>query len=303
MIPQKLQKGDTIGLISPSDAITKDDLETINKSIYLMESSGFKIKFADNALANNLGYGATAKQKAEDINSMFQDNTVNAIFCICGGFNSNSTFDYLDYDKIKYNPKIICGFSDSTSLLNMIYNKTGLVTFHGPTFKALTSWQTEYGYKEVIKRLVEGGLSLGTADDEYITIKEGVAKGILVGGNLSLVSEMSSGKYQIDFTDKILFIEELFLETPPALASNYLYNMKQNGVFDKIKGIWVGNYDGSIALEKILLDTLDGEYKFPIIKSNNFGHTDRKTVIPIGTMAKINTEERVKIELLENCVA
>ncbi len=303
MIPQKLKKGDTIGLISPSDAITKDDLDIINKSIYLMESSGFKVKFAEHALENTLGYGATAKQKAEDINSMFQDNTVNAIFCICGGFNSNSTFDYLDYDKIKYNPKIICGFSDSTSLLNTIYSKTGLVTFHGPTFKALTSWQTEYGYKEVIKRLAEGGLSLGTADDEYITIKEGTAKGILVGGNLSLVNEMSSGKYQIDFTDKILFIEELFLETPPALASNYLYNMKQNGVLDKIKGIWVGNYDGSVTLEKILLDTLDGEYKFPIIKSNNFGHTDRKTVIPIGTMAKINTGEKVKIELLENCVA
>ncbi len=303
MIPQKLKKGDTIGLISPSEAITKDDLEIINKSIYLMESSGFKVKFAEHALKNTLGYGATAKQKAEDINSMFQDDSVNAIFCICGGFNSNSTFDYLDYDKIKYNPKIVCGFSDSTSLLNVIYSKTGLVTFHGATFKALTSWQTEYGYKEVIKRLSEGGLGLGTADDEYVTVKEGVAKGILVGGNLSLVNEMSSGKYQIDFADKILFIEELFIETPPALASNYLYNMKQNGVFDKIKGIWVGNYDGSIALEKILLDTLDGEYKFPIIKSNNFGHTDRKTVIPIGTMAKINTEEKVKIELLENCVS
>lgn len=302
MIPQKLKKGDTIGLISPSSAINKDDLEIINKSIYLMESSGFKIKFAEHALENTLGYGATAKQKAEDINSMFQDNTVNAIFCICGGFNSNSTFDYLDYDKIKYNPKIICGFSDSTSLLNVIYSKTGLVTFHGPTFKALTSWQTEYGYKEVMKRLFEGGLSLGTADDEYITIKDGTAKGILVGGNLSLVNEMSCGKYQIDFTDKILFIEELFLETPPALASNYLYNMKQNGVFDKIKGIWVGNYDGSVALEQILLDTLGNEYNFPIIKSNNFGHTDKKTVIPIGTKAKINTAEKVKIELLENCV-
>ena len=156
MIPQKLQKGDTIGLISPSDAITKDDLEIINKSIFLMESSGFKVKFAEHALENTLGYGAKAKQKAEDINSMFQDSTVKAIFCICGGSNSNSTFEYLDYDKIKYNPKIICGFSDSTSLLNVIYNKTGLVTFHGPTFKALTSWQTEYGYKEVIKRFTEG---------------------------------------------------------------------------------------------------------------------------------------------------
>lgn len=302
MIPKKLKKGDTIGLIAPSDPIQKEDLEIINNSINLMKKNGFNIKFAPNALSNKLGYSATAKQKAEDINYMFQNEEIKAIFCISGGFNSNITFDYLDYDKIKYNPKIICGFSDSTSILNVIYAKTGLVTFHGPTFKALTSWQTQYGYEEVMKRFVEGGLSLGKVEDEHITIKQGNAKGILVGGNLSLVNQMVSGKYNIDFTDKILFLEELFVETPPALVSSYLYHMKQNGVFDKIKGIWLGNYDGATSIEQILLDTLEGEYKFPIIKTNNFGHIDKKTVIPIGTMAKIDTSLDAKIQLLEKCV-
>ena len=97
---------------------------------------------------------------------------------------------------------------------------------------------------------------------------------------------MTVGAYSIDFTDKILFLEELFLETPPELVSNYLYHMKQNGVFDKIKGIWLGNYDGSVSLERILLDTLEGE----------------KVVIPIGAMAKIDTSQKIKIELVENCV-
>ena len=113
---------------------------------------------------------------------------------------------------------------------------------------------------------------------------------------------MVTGKYCIDFTEKILFLEELFLETPPELVSNYLYHMKQNGLFDKIKGIWLGNYDGATSIEQILLDTLEGEYKFPIIKSNNFGHIDKKTVIPIGTMAKIDTTLDTKIQLLEDCV-
>ena len=302
MIPERLKKGDTIGLIAPSSPVEKDDLEIINQSILLLESEGFNIKFAPNALNNELGYGAKAKTKAEDINMLFQDEDVKAIFCISGGFNSNTTFEYLDYDRIKYQPKIICGFSDSTSLLNVIYQRTGLVTFHGPTFKALTSWQTSYGYEEVMKRLVEGALSLGKADDEYVTVQEGKAQGILVGGNLSLVNEMVAGNYAIDFTDKILFLEELFLETPPALVSNYFYHMRQNGIFDKIKGIWLGNYDGSISIEQILLDSLEGEYHFPIIKSNNFGHIDKKTVIPIGTMAKIDTNKDVKIELLEDCV-
>ena len=80
--------------------------------------------------------------------------------------------------------------------------------------------------------------------------------------------------------------------------------MKQNGVFEKIKGIWIGNYEheSNISLEKIILDVLGSKYHFPIIKSNNFGHIDKKTVIPIGTKARINTEEKRKIELIEACL-
>lgn len=296
----KIKKGDTVGVIAPSSKIDEDDLEVINNSVLLMESTGLKVKFAKNAFKNTLGYGATPKEKAEDINEMFADEEVKLIFCVSGGFNSNTVFEYLDYEVIKNNPKPLCGFSDSTSLENMIYAKTGVITFNGPTFKALTSWATPYAYEEVIKRFINADMTLGKDDDEYITIKEGLVEGILVGGNLSLVNEMSSGKYAIDFTDKILFIEEFCLETPPELVSNYLYNMKQNGVFDKIKGIWVGNYDGSVALEKILLDVLEDKYTFPIIKSNNFGHTERKTVIPVGGKAKIDTSNKVKIEITEN---
>jgi len=295
----KLKKGDVIGIIAPSSPVTEDDIEQINQSVLLMESAGFKIKFAKNVFKNTLGYGATPQEKAEDINNMYADKDVKAIFCVSGGFNSNTTFEYLNYDIIKSNPKPLCGFSDSTSLENIIYAKTGVITFNGATFKALTSWATEYAYKEVIKRFVEGSLELGEPDDKYITIKQGIAEGILVGGNLSLTSQMSSGNYKIDFEDKILFIEELCLETPPELASNYLYNMKQNGVFDKIKGIWVGNYDGSVALEKILIDVIQNNYTFPIIKSNNFGHTEKKTVIPVGGRARIDTSKNKKIELIE----
>lgn len=302
IIPKKLEKGDKIGVIAPSSPITEESLEVINNSILLMESSGFKIEFGKYVFENTLGYGATAKQKAEDINNMFENKEIKAIFCASGGANSNSTFEYLDYELIKNNPKIICGFSDSTSLTNMITEKTGLVTFSGATFKALTSWATEYGYKQVMKRFVEGNISLAEKDEEFKTITQGIAQGELIGGNLSLIADLSSGEYSIDFENKILFIEELCLESYPEMVSHYLYKMKQNKVFDKINGIWVGNYDGSIALEKMLLDTLDNEYNFPIIKSNNFGHIEKKQVIPIGTKAKIDTNKEVKIELIEKCV-
>lgn len=304
MLPQAIKPGDTIGVIAPANIIKEKDEEYIEKSTKLFTDLGYKVKFGKYARTNILGYGATAKQKAEDINNMFANKEVKAIICVKGGEDSNSTFDYIDYELIKNNPKIICGFSDITSITNVIYSKTGLITFNGPTFKSLTSWETDYSFKEFIKRFQEKSLELGVEDDEYIIIQEGVAEGKLVGGNLSLTTKLVCGKYSLDFTDKILFIEELGYESDPNLVNNNLYYMKQNGVFDKIKGIWVGNYEheSGISLEKILLDVLDAEYSFPIIKSNNFGHCDKKTIIPIGTNAKIDTTETRIITLIENSV-
>ena len=297
---EKIKKGDTVGIIAPSSKIDEDDLEAINNSVLLMESTGLKVKFAKNVFKKTLGYSAKPQEKAEDIHEMYSDKDVKLIFSVSGGFNSNSVFEYLDYELIKRNPKPLCGFSDSTSIENIIYNKTGVITFNGATFKSLTTWATPYAYEEVIKRFMNGDMKLGQEGDEYYTVKEGIAEGILVGGNLGLVSELSAGKYSIDFTDKILFIEEFCLESPPEAISNYLYNLKQNGVFDKIKGVWVGNYEGSVPLEKILLDVLEDDYDFPIIKSNNFGHTEKKTVIPVGGKAKIDTSKDMKIEIIEN---
>ena len=304
MLPKSIKPGDTIGVIAPANVIQEKDEEYIQKSTKLFEDLGYKVKFGKYVGLNTLGYGAAVKQKAEDINNMFADKEVKAIICVKGGEDSNTTFDYIDYEIIKNNPKIICGFSDITSITNCIYSKTGLVTFNGPTFKSLTSWETDYAFKEIIKRFQDKSLELGVEEDKYETIQDGIAEGELVGGNLSLTTQLVSGKYSLDFTYKILFIEELGYESDPNLVNNHLYYMKQNGVFDKIKGIWVGNYEheSGIALEKILLDVLDGEYNFPIIKSNNFGHCDKKTVIPIGTKARIDTTKDKKIILLEECV-
>lgn len=132
MIPNKLKIGDTIGVIAPSNSIkkTEKEKEEIRNSINLMEKSGFKIQFGKYVYSNTLGYGATPQEKAKDVNDMFNDKEIKAIFCVKGGENSNCTFDYLDYELIKNNPKIICGFSDSTSITNVITLKTGLVTFN-----------------------------------------------------------------------------------------------------------------------------------------------------------------------------
>ncbi len=304
IIPEKLKIGDTIGVVAPSNPIINENVEEIQKAKEIIENLGFKVKFSKNLFSNTNGYSATAKEKAEDINAMFVDKEVKMIWCAKGGENSNSTFEYLDYEIIKQNPKIICGYSDITSITNMITEKTGLVTFSGTNFKTIATDETDYSVNEALKRFVDGNLEIGKTEYGYKTIQDGVAEGQLIGGNLSLTRAMVAGKYNIDFGDKLLFLEELGFETGPALASNFLYYMKQNGVFDKVKGIWLGNYthESGVQLEKILLDVIGNEFKGPIIKSENFGHIEQKTVIPIGIRARIDTNQDVKIELLENCV-
>lgn len=304
IIPSKLKIGDTIGVVAPSNPIIGDNIEELERAKEMVEKSGFVVKFAKHVFSNTNGYSSTSEEKAEDMNEMFQDKAVKMIWCAKAGFNSNSTFSYLDYELIRKNPKIICGYSDITSITNMITAKTELVTFSGTNFKTIATDQTDYSYREVLKRFCEGSLILGTGVEEYKSIQAGQAEGNLIGGNLSLLNNMIAGMYQLDFSNKILFLEEFGLETPPALVSNYLYHMKQNGIFEKIKGLWIGSYEheSEVALEQIIIDVLGNDYDFPIIQSNHFGHIETKTVIPIGTKAKIDTNQRQKIELIEQCV-
>lgn len=304
IIPNKLKIGDTIGVVAPSDPIVGKNIEEIEKAKEIVEKSGFKVKFSKNLYSDTNGYSSTAQEKAEDINDMFADKEVKMIWCAKGGYNSNTTFEFLNYELIKKNPKIICGYSDITSITNIITARTGLVTFSGTNFKTIATDETDYSYKEAIKRFVRGSIALGNKNEKEVTIKEGQAEGELIGGNLNLLHNLVCGKYKVDFRNKILFIEELGLETPPEGVSNFLTYMKQNEVFDQIKGLWIGHYEheSNVKLEKVVIDVLEENYHFPIIKSNNFGHTETKTVIPIGTKAKIDTNKSRKIELIEKCV-
>ena len=303
IIPNRLKIGDKIGVVAPSNPIVGDNIDEVIKAKEKIENLGFKVEFSKNLFSNTNVYSSSAKEKAEDINYMFSNKEIKMVWCAKGGENSNSIFEFLDYDIIRKNPKIICGYSDITSITNIINYKTGLVTFSGTNFKTIATDETDFSLNEIIKRFVNCNLDLGNEKD-YKVLRDGTATGKLIGGNLSLIRGLVAGEYKIDFNDKILFIEELGFETDPAMVSNHLYFMKQNGVFDKIKGLWIGNYnhESGISLEKILFDVIGENYNFPIIKSNNFGHIEEKIVIPIGVKAKIDTVSKDKIKLEENCV-
>ena len=144
MKPKALKIGDTIGVVAPSNPIVGDNIEEIKRAKEIVRQSGFKVKFAKNLYSNTNTYSSTAIEKATDINNMFNDKEVKMIWCAKGGNNANSVFEYLDYELIKKNPKIICGYSDITSLTNIIYEKTGLVTFSGTNFKTIATDETDY---------------------------------------------------------------------------------------------------------------------------------------------------------------
>ena len=286
MLASKLKIGDTIGVVCPSDRINDEDIPEIQKAEKLLKERGYNVVFGKNVYKNTTGYGATAKEKAEDINYMYKNKDVKAIMSIKGGFNSNSVYEYLDLDLIKGNNKIICGYSDSTSYINYIHSKTGNIGFIGPNFKSLNSPDTNYySLNEMLKRFENNYYDLATDENEFKIVKEGEAEGELIGGNLSLTTELVD---EIDFTNKILFLEEFSFESPSAMVSNYLYRLRQKGILKRISGIWLGNYEGDVSIEKILLDTIeDMNLNIPIIKSDNFGHIERKITIPLGVKAKI----------------
>ena len=146
LIPQKLKKGDVIGVVAPSNTIIDENIEDLEQARKIIENAGFRVKYSKNLFSNTNAYSSTAKEKAQDINDMFKDKDVKMIWCAKGGQNSNSTFEYLDYELIENNPKIICGYSDITSLINIITAKTGLVTFSGTNFKTIATDETNYSY-------------------------------------------------------------------------------------------------------------------------------------------------------------
>ena len=139
IVPQKLQKGDEIRVIAPSRGVKLIGKEVREIARERLENLGCKVSFATNAVDENFDMLATTTvaKRAADIMEAFKDKKVKAILTMIGGFNCNQLLPYLDYDVIKANPKILCGFSDVTALLDAIYAKTGLVTYSGPHFSSL----------------------------------------------------------------------------------------------------------------------------------------------------------------------
>ena len=240
-----LNKGDTIGIVSPSAPVTDELKEQFNKGLKVLEDMGFNILLSKNVFSNSLGYSASINEKIEDLHEMFKNKDVKAIICSQGGQNSNTILPYLDYELIKNNPKIIFGISDATALLNAIYTKTKIITYHQNDLIWGMGIEANKDEMEDFKlRLVDGQKGeIKHFTDSWKCLRKGTCEGTLIGGNLSTLVKLLNTEYCPNFKDCILFLEEFAEESPLDEVDSKINILKQQGVFNQIKGLWIGYYE------------------------------------------------------------
>ena len=299
--PPRLRPGDKIGIISPSEPVTKVYFQ---KALRVIGKMGFEVVLGKNVFNVYSDYMAgTDRERASDINLMFKNPEIKGILCSCGGFNSNRLLDLIDYDVVRNNPKVFMGFSDITVLLNAIHKKTGLITFHGQNMEGFSSglsgkneYTREYFEKAVMQKESIGKIS---PRGNIEIIRPGKVRGRLVGGNLSVLITLIGTEYEPDWDGRILFWEEL--EQTPQDIDHHLTHLRLSGVFDRISGMVIGKLvkcrfppfsyiknKNVSPIGKIILE-ISKDYNFPIIFGVPFGHIDRQIVLPIGVKASINS--------------
>jgi muramoyltetrapeptide carboxypeptidase len=308
--PEILEKGDVVGIISPSTPIySKKDL---SRGIRALEKLGFKPKLAEEALAVSGGYLAgTREQRLKDLHRMFLDDEVKAIFCTGGGYSSLQLLPDIDWDIIQKNPKIFMGYSDITTLLIAMHEKTGMVTFHGPMVQGLRSETKgqKFTMNSFEETLTKGKTGKVASFTEWKTLKKGRAEGTLIGGNLNTILGLIGTPYEPKWDGKILFWEETD-ETIEGI-DNYLWKLRIAKVFKKIEGMIVGKIsnmhpidedDGDTwgkiekppMVEDVILEATKG-FDFPILYGVDFGHDVPNLTLPIGAKASLDCSEEGRI--------
>lgn len=311
--PAKLKKGDKVALITPGGYISEKEKE---ESIENLESLGFEVVYSDKLMLMNGYFSGNDKERAEDINDMFERIDIKAIVCARGGYGCSRVLPLLNYKSIRENPKVLIGYSDVTALLYGIYKKTGLITFHGPVgISTYNDFSKNYFNKVLLNPLEELELDSSFSESNnnvygLTTISSGTAKGEMVGGNLSIVTSLIGTEYDIDTKGKIIFLEEYIEE--PYRIDRMLTQMIQAGKFDDATGIALGvfkyceskkenpSFTNSYNLMEVLIDRLSS-LGIPVAYGLSFGHVKDKFTIPFGIKVELNADN-FKLKLLEAAV-
>lgn len=310
--PRRLKKGDTIGLITPGSFIPDQALE---KAIANVQQLGFKVKLGQHIRALRGFNAGTDEQRLEDLHSMFADESVDGIWCARGGYGCTRLLPMIDYDLLRRNPKVFLGYSDITALHNAFYQRCGLVTFHGPV---ASSTLTPYAIAHFQRALMEqiqtqviqpAGANKQVKDVLYqpAMIRRGVARGALIGGNLSLLAAMSGTDFEIDPRGKIIFLEDI--EEKPYRIDRMLTQLRQANQLAEAAGFALGIFadcipepaDRSLTLLETVEDRLLPLQK-PAVYGLSWGHISNQATLPVGVQAELDADN-MQLRLLESGVS
>lgn len=294
----RITKDHTIGIVAPS---SPESNEYIDEKISLFENLGFIIKRGEH-LYDKFGYLAGSDQnRAEDLNSMFQDKEVNSIICLRGGYGCIRMAPYLNLKTIRNNPKPFFGYSDVTLLLNYIYNKCHFPTFHSPM---ITSNFNDTTTREYFLNVLYVNTKMiyhlnDICHKNYYILNNRDFKGNIVGGNLSIICSTIGTPYEINFNNNILLIEDV--NESPYVVDRMLSQLISCGKLKKSSAIIIGNFtncssnDALLNIEYILKEKLL-PLNIPIIYGLKIGHEYPNITIPIGSTFRFSTKENLLIQ-------
>ena len=311
--PSRIVAGDTIGLMIPSSA----NWDPIDVDILLeaLAALGLKGKLGAHVF-DRYGYLAGRDaDRASDLNALFGDPEVKAIHCIRGGWGAARLLPLLDWQMIARNPKILIGYSDITALLLSLHAKSGLVTFHGPN--GASEWNrinvewlqrvTWQGEAATFANPKDSTDTIVPSAHRTRTITPGKARGKLLGGNLTVLTAILGSPYVPDFTDAILFLEDV--QEAPYRIDRMLVQLKLAGILGKLQGVVWGTCSkctpgegfGSLTIPDILDDHVR-PLGVPAYYGAMFGHIDRQFTLPLGVQVELDADAGT-IRMLESAVA
>ena len=290
--PPKLSERDTIGIIAPASGVDESELDAF---INVMNGMGLNIKFAS-TLFERYGYlGGTDLERAMGVNELIRDPEVKGLFAARGGYGCARMIDYVDFEALKANPKIIYGYSDITALHMACHSKANITTFHGPV--GVSHWNT--WDQRFFKNAVFETEPLVLAADikgEYEVIGEGQATGQVIGGNLTVFTSLCGTRYFPDTTGTILILEDISEDV--YRIDRMLMQLKLAGALDHLKGFIFASckncgsfkFKRSFTLNQVLRQYIE-PLEIPSWIGFAFGHITTQFTIPLGEIATIDTYE------------
>lgn len=306
--PKALRQGSTIGLVAPSSPVRIEG--GVERSIQSLEKQGFKVIQGESCGKKNGFLSGTDEERARDINNMFKDSRIEGVFCIRGGYGTPRILDKLDYDVIKANPKVFIGYSDITAIHIALNQKCNLVTFHGPMAASdMIDGFNEFSRDSYLKAITFTEALGQLNNPEGIEIKSlvpGKAKGIIVGGNLSLIATTIGTPYEIDTKGKLLLIEDIGELTYS--VDRMLTQLRLSGKFEDCEGIIMGDfkdclpqYEGSDQTLMEVFNDIIIETKKPTIYNFMAGHCTPKITVPLGVEAVLDADN-CKLQIIEKAL-